>query len=516
MFAVQPKLDCPHGPSTSPPPSDWSISLPAECSVCGDISENWICLTCREVVCSRYVHSHGVEHFEATAHPLALSLSDLSVWCYECSSYVKMREQWALQEKVYRAKFGEAPPDTIFEISYSPFAPEQEHTAHVDENPMVKRDLEEQGASPAEDASTLRDSVTTTEKISIESAVPPIAIFWNEHCAKHNIRMHPEQPLRVENMLRRLREVYPPSAFRIASPISSESVLRFHHKDLLDDFFHRCDETENLNRRGKSKVSVIDGDTAVMSDTRQAVLCAAGAVVDAIDAIYNGSIKSAFCCVRPPGHHAERGRSMGFCFFNNAAIGAKYAQQVYGVGKVAVIDFDVHHGNGTEEGFRDDPTLFYGSTHEKDNFPGTGSEPRTKGELALDERDRRIVNRYLHAGVGSQEEFRVKWREVIDEMILFRPNLVIISAGFDAHRADPLGNCELDESDYEWATDIVMRACREINEKEPPPVISVLEGGYDIDAIAASALVHVAALSRGVKSASDDDSLISKMGDLRL
>ena len=434
---------------------------------------------------------------------------------------MKVDEQRDLQERVYQAKFGEASPKTIFEISCGTSVTNIEAADHVTDEKQFKEEDLKISPSIAEEGAPLLDISIADQanKESFSYSIPPIAIFWNENCVKHEIRHHPEQPLRVKHMLKRLQEVYPSSCFRVASPISPENILRFHDKDMLDDFFHRCEDTEKRRGRGKSGLSMIDGDTVVMSETRQAALCAAGAVVDAVDAIYRPSsqaVKAAFCCVRPPGHHAERARSMGFCFLNNAAIGAKYAQQVYGVERVAVIDFDVHHGNGTEEGFLDDPTLFYGSTHEKDNFPGTGAEPKLKGELSMRDIDRRIVNRYLHAGLESKEEFRVKWREVIDEMILFKPNLMIISAGFDAHYADPLGNCALDELDYEWATDIVMEACGEIDQKRPPPVISVLEGGYDIEAIASSALVHVAALAKDRGPSKVDDILALRLKNMQL
>lgn len=185
---------------------------------------------------------------------------------------------------------------------------------------------------------------------------------------------------------------------------------------------------------------------------------------------------------------------MGFCFFNNAAIAARHAQEVYGVDKVAVLDFDVHHGNGTEEGFEDNVTLFYGSTHEKGNFPGTGVEPKFKGKQATKEIDRRIVNRFLDKGKQSVAQFRQKWREIIEEMHHFKPNLVIFSAGFDAHDSDPLADCELEEEDFEWATMLVLDTCRELNPVAPVPCISVLEGGYDLSALASSALVHVRTL----------------------
>lgn len=150
----------------------------------------------------------------------------------------------------------------------------------------------------------------------------------------------------------------------------------------------------------------------------------------------------------------------------------------------------MHHGNGVESGFVPYGNLFYGSTHEKDNYPGTGAEPMLKGEEAARELDRRIVNRFLDAGPKSRGQFRKKWAEIISEMKRFRPELVIISAGFDAHVDDPLGGCELQEVDFAWATQEVLDACNELNEMSPVPCISVLEGGYNVKAIARSAVVH--------------------------
>jgi len=185
---------------------------------------------------------------------------------------------------------------------------------------------------------------------------------------------------------------------------------------------------------------------------------------------------------------------MGFCFFNNAAIAAQHARAVYGVDKVAVLDFDVHHGNGTEEGFIPDQKLFYGSTHEKGNFPNTGHEPKHIGSHAKKDEDRRIVNRFLSPGRKSVEQFRRKWREILEEMTRFGPNLVIISAGFDAHDADPLASCELHEEDFEWATMLVLDACKEMSPESPVPCLSVLEGGYDLEALTSSAVAHVRTL----------------------
>jgi hypothetical protein len=170
----------------------------------------------------------------------------------------------------------------------------------------------------------------------------------------------------------------------------------------------------------------------------------------------------------------------------------------------------VHHGNGVEEGFRPSPLLFYGSTHEKDNYPGTGKEPNRVGEAATNEDDRRIVNRYLSTGKKSKAEFRVKWQQVIDEMIRFGPNLVIISAGFDAHKDDPLGGCQLDEADFGWATQVVLDACVALNAADPVPCISLLEGGYNVKAIADSAVVHCRALRDWTLSCAENAAVLKK------
>lgn len=208
--------------------------------------------------------------------------------------------------------------------------------------------------------------------------------------------------------------------------------------------------------------------------------------------------RTVFCCTRPPGHHAERAAAMGFCFLNNAGIGARHAQAIHGVERVAVLDFDVHHGNGTEDGFMNDPTLFYGSTHEQGNYPGTGPEPKFVGDHPNTEpKNRRIVDRFLPSGPSSVPAFRSKWRSIVEEMVVFAPGLVIFSAGFDAHKSDPLGGCDLLEADFVWATRVVMEACVRINRTNPPPCISVLEGGYNVGAISRSSLAHCKALDEG-------------------
>jgi acetoin utilization deacetylase AcuC-like enzyme len=230
----------------------------------------------------------------------------------------------------------------------------------------------------------------------------------------------------------------------------------------------------------------LDGDTLMSEGTAEAALRAAGAAVMAVDAVKEGWARSAFAAIRPPGHHAEAQRPMGFCFFNNAAVAALHARTRWGVQRVAVVDFDVHHGNGTQDIFAADKDLFYASTHQSPCYPGTG-DAWDRGSA------NNILNVPLRPGDGS-EAFRAAWeRDIIPELDRFAPGLLIISAGFDAHKADPLAQLRLETADYGWITDeLVHLAERHCGGR----VVSVLEGGYDLHALAASAAAHVRALMR--------------------
>jgi acetoin utilization deacetylase AcuC-like enzyme len=229
--------------------------------------------------------------------------------------------------------------------------------------------------------------------------------------------------------------------------------------------------------------TALDPDTVLSPGSGEAALRAVGAVCAAVDAVIAGDADNAFCAVRPPGHHAEADRAMGFCLFNNVAIAAQRARQQHGLERAAIIDFDVHHGNGTQAIFENNPHVFYASTHQSHFYPGTGDRSETGVG--------NIVNVPLRQMSGS-----VEFRRAYDEFILpaledFRPDIILISAGFDAHRADPLAQLMLVEEDYTWITERLMAVAARHCEGR---IISSLEGGYDLDALASSAAAHVRAL----------------------
>jgi acetoin utilization deacetylase AcuC-like enzyme len=227
----------------------------------------------------------------------------------------------------------------------------------------------------------------------------------------------------------------------------------------------------------------IDADTVLSPASGRAALRAAGGVTAAVDAVVAGQADNAFCAIRPPGHHAEPDRAMGFCLFNNAAIGALRAREVHGLERVAVVDFDVHHGNGTQAAFAANENLFYASTHQYPLYPGTGAASETGVG--------NIVNVPLRPMSGSGPFRRAFSERVLPALDDFRPDLVIVSAGFDAHRADPLAQLMLEESDYTWVTEkLVELAARHAEGR----VVSTLEGGYDLIALGASAAAHLRVL----------------------
>lgn len=305
-----------------------------------------------------------------------------------------------------------------------------------------------------------------------------VALFTHPSALAHDTgEGHPECPDRVRAVLRALETPEFSELLRETAPKAPVAVLQPAHTVLHIDFVVTLPQ---------DRLSYIDGDTVFSPGSLDAALHAAGGACAAVDAVMEGWAKAAFVAMRPPGHHAESNRVMGFCLFNNAAIAAYHARARWNLTRIAVVDFDVHHGNGTQEIFWKDKDLFYASSHQAPCYPGTGwmDETGVAGN---------IVNAPLAPGSGTTE-FRAAWaNRLLPALDAFRPELLIISAGFDAHAADPLAQLRLREADFFSVTEALLaiadRHC-------PDRVISLLEGGYDLNALGLSAAAHVRALMR--------------------
>jgi acetoin utilization deacetylase AcuC-like enzyme len=299
----------------------------------------------------------------------------------------------------------------------------------------------------------------------------------HECCLQHDTgHGHPERADRLRALWKVLdHEMYAPLVREQAVEGTDEAIARMHPQAYIDAL---------REASPASGVAYVDGDTLMSPGTMKAVLYGVGAAIRATDAVMTGEFRNAFCGMRPPGHHAEPTQAMGFCFFNNVAIAAAHARAFHGAERVAVMDFDVHHGNGTQAMFWSEPNLFYASTHEMPLYPGTG-HVRETGVA------NNICNAPLRAGDSSAQFREAMETRVLPGLAEFRPDLLIISAGFDAHRDDPLANIGLVEDDFGWATyklaDIAAKHC-------DGRIVSVLEGGYNLNGLARSAGLHVAAL----------------------
>ena len=297
---------------------------------------------------------------------------------------------------------------------------------------------------------------------------------------------HPERIDRIRAVHQVITSPLFSSLVRREAPLGTETqILRAHTHEHYRNILASAPE---------SGFEYLDTSTPMSPTTLPAALRAVGAACAAVDDIIAGHGSNGFCAMRPPGHHAEANRAMGFCFFNQAAIAALHARVVHGVQRVAVIDFDVHHGNGTQDIFWSDKDLFYGSTHQMPLYPGTGAASETGVG--------NIFNAPLKAGDGGAE-FRASMEGVIlPALNLFEPELLIISAGFDAHIRDPLGSLQLVEEDFAWATlqlmDVADQHCG-------GKIVSVLEGGYDLQGLAGGVGVHLQALMHGRAMTIDEE-----------
>ncbi len=290
---------------------------------------------------------------------------------------------------------------------------------------------------------------------------------------------HPERSDRLKAIDRALEDEKFSMLAREQAPAAPlETIAYAHPMDYIEQVRDAC-PTVGMVR--------IDADTSMSPGSFEAATRAVGAAVRAVDEVVAKKAANAFCAVRPPGHHAETARPMGFCLFNSVAVAARHAQKQHGLGRVAIVDFDVHHGNGTQDIFWNDPTVMYCSTHEMPLYPGTGATSERGAH-------NNIVNAPLQAGDGG-EKFRAAFEgAILPRLAGFAPELVIISAGFDAHTRDPLANLNLVEADYAWVTAKLMEVADKSAEGR---VVSMLEGGYDLEGLSQSVAAHVLTLMRG-------------------
>lgn len=305
----------------------------------------------------------------------------------------------------------------------------------------------------------------------------PTLLISHPVCLEHDTGpYHPECSDRLRAILKTLEGEAFSLLDRRNAPLAEMTQLeRVHPRPYIEAILASAPANE---------YSYLDSDTVMSTRSAEAALRSAGGVVAAVDAVAGGEVRNAFCAVRPPGHHAEHAQAMGFCLFNNVVVGARHAQAAHGFKKVAVVDFDVHHGNGTQHLFWDDPTLFYASTHQYPCYPGTGKASETGSA-------HNIVNVPLMAGAGSGEFRKGVTDKILPALRAFSPDFILISAGFDAHRHDPLASLNLSEDDFAWITRELLAIAAECCGNR---VVSVLEGGYNLTALAASVAVHVKAL----------------------
>jgi acetoin utilization deacetylase AcuC-like enzyme len=290
---------------------------------------------------------------------------------------------------------------------------------------------------------------------------------------------HPERPDRLRAVEQALEAETFQTLAREQAPMAEAEIIALCHP---------MEYVEDIRNASPSQGMVrLDADTSMSPGSFEAVLRAVGGGALAVDEVMTGKARNAFVATRPPGHHAETARPMGFCLFNSAAIAARYAQKKHGAERVAIVDFDVHHGNGSQDIFWSDKSVMYCSTHEMPLYPGTGAV-NERGEF------NNIVNAPLRAGDGGDAFREAMETAIFPRLRAFKPDLLVISAGFDAHTRDPLANLNLVEADYAWVTKKLMEIA---DDSANGRIVSMLEGGYDLQGLARSAAAHVTALMRG-------------------
>ena len=309
----------------------------------------------------------------------------------------------------------------------------------------------------------------------------PTAFLYDSLFLEHRTGwQHPEQPARLKGILARLRAAGQWDRLLHLTPRDATcgELAAIHAPAYIDGLAARC---------AAERIFEATPDTVASADTYAAACRAAGAVLTAIDAVLDGRAANAFCAVRPPGHHAERDHAMGFCFFGNVAVGAAYARRQRGLNRVAIIDWDVHHGNGTQHAFESDSSILFVSLHQFPLYPGSGR----RHERGTGDGEGFTLNIPMAAGATDTDYRRAFCEEVRPAIDRFGPELILISAGFDAHRDDPLGGLLLTEEGF---GDLTRQVCEMAAVHAAGRVVSVLEGGYEMNALAGSVSAHVGAL----------------------
>jgi len=304
-----------------------------------------------------------------------------------------------------------------------------------------------------------------------------VGFYFHKDYLKHKTGSgHPERPERLQDLTQHLKETDIFAKLTHFSPGTCEvdRIKEVHPGHYIETIKNAC----------KNGSHYLDSDTVVCEDSYEIALLAAGAATNACDSVMKGKVECAFCAVRPPGHHAEPGRAMGFCLFNNVAIAAKYLQNHHSIKKICIIDWDVHHGNGTQNAFYDDPTVFYISIHQHPLYPGTGlAEEKGHGEG-----EGTTLNFPSPAAFSDKEYLQIFENDITNAVSEFKPEFILVSAGFDAHRNDPLANMNVSEAGFARMTRVILDLSREFCRGR---MVSVLEGGYDLDALSGSVEHHL-------------------------
>lgn len=308
-------------------------------------------------------------------------------------------------------------------------------------------------------------------------------LVYDARCRDHETgRGHPERPERMKAVMKGLTDANVLDGLRQVKPQSCpDDVIHYCHSENYLDIVKR-DVAAGLNQ-------LTTGDTVICADTLDVARLAAGGVLTAVDAVVAEKTDNAFCALRPPGHHACPQRGMGFCVFSNIAIGARYAQRKHGLGKVLIVDWDVHHGNGTQDVFYEDDSVFFFSTHQAPWYPGTGARDETGRGRGLGT----TLNATFGAGAGRDEIVGVFKDKLVAAAEKFKPEMVFISAGFDSRLGDPLGQFRLTDDDFAELTKIMVQVADDHAEGK---LVSVLEGGYDLDGLGKGVAAHVKALAQ--------------------